>query len=229
MITKKINACEVFLKELKIHIPKFELESLGKEAGFVYPNGFSIENIERILLCEKMPGDDFAEYIWAIYECNYENLERYSPWVRVLVSSVYTYCYKINQAGVSVQSDYFWLGIRAALDDESGNVAKFFFGFIDWLCFSVKPDDGYDDYYSWVSWLCLKKIINDSNCDDYWGVVNELLSREYDHEFIDSMDVSMNRSESWWAIFSEINNFTLTESSSVRKIIFGCDLCDEDR
>jgi hypothetical protein len=217
---KNFSGCDSFLKKLKKHVSEKELIALAMEAGFVYPNNFPIQKIIDIINSGKMPQDDLEDYIWAIYECNYERLQLYSPWVKAFISSIYVHSYKLNQSGVCVQSDYFFLGVKAALQDETGELAGAFLEFINWLNYCVTPDDGYEDQYAWIAWIFLKKIMNEENSNDYKKIINYLSERNYTSEMIDTLDVSTNREDSWWSLFAALQK-EISEEALLKKIIFG--------
>lgn len=210
-----------FLNFLRIKIDDEEFRLLQSEAGFNAPNEFDVENIKRCVVLGEFPNDDFYEYLWAIYECGWENLRRYSPWMRACIASFYIYCNKRRQGPVEVESDYFLLAIEAALETQKPELPARFLDFIEWLHDSVPAAEGYDDYFALLSWGLLQRMAQTRKEDVLRAVLDVLLNKGYSTERLTELTVSDRGIESWLDLHRRLPSAGASIDKDFERIIAG--------
>jgi len=141
-----------FLAKLSNEISGGDLDPLSREAGFLPPVSFDFKKFVYILDRRCFPEEDYIEYSWALSECEFERLRLHGEAVRLFVSSVFLYCNVRQPLGVRVESDFYWLGVDAALRGER-RLGIAFFNFIERLCSEAERVEDSQWYLSSLS-LC---------------------------------------------------------------------------
>lgn len=195
-----------FLEVLSSHIEIEEFDLLCAEAGFSAPNYFSIEAVTRVLLSRQFPHEKEYEYEWAIYECGFDRLWNYSAWMRIYLASLYIYCNKRQQWGITIESDYYYLAIVTALDQKSKEeqLISAFISFIEWLNNCVEADTGYNDYYCLLAWTLLRRLSGSTDHKDFRKVVDFLLEKHYSAEELTELTVSDRGIDAWFDLYQKI-------------------------
>ncbi|ESQ15250.1 MAG TPA: hypothetical protein DDY14_17675 [Chromatiaceae bacterium] len=171
----------MFLQALSERISLGEFDLLGEEGGFTDPNEYiSVEAFAGILEERRYPRNNWYEFQWAIYECDYERLDQYSIWMRLFLASVYVYCNKKKKWGVDVESDFYYsIVLLAIADSESNELASQALSFIEWLHDCVEPDSYYDDYFCLLTWSLLRRLTNSTEHASFSDVMTTLLEKNY--------------------------------------------------
>lgn len=195
-----------FLGALAEEIDPRELGQLAKEGGFSPPNLFPIEAIARILKSRTFPTEDFYEYEWAIYESGLERLKEYSSWMQLYLASLYVYCNKRRQWGITIESDYFYLMIELALDErQRQEFLPLCLSFLEWLHDQVPADTGYDDYYCLLTWTLLRRLSGETDHPSFQRVVDLLLEKGYSTEELQALTVGDRGIEAWHELHERIS------------------------
>ena len=195
-----------FLKILsgKIRLDEFDL--LRAEAGFSFPNNFSIDAIVGVLLSRQFPSENLYEYEWVIYECEFDRLRRYSAWMKMYLASLYIYCNKRRQWGITIESDYYYLVIETAIDQQpkEKELVPAFLSFVEWLYDWVEADTGYDDYYCLLAWTLLRRLSDSNEHKCFRKVVDFLLDKHYSIQELSELTVSDRGIEAWFELHQRI-------------------------
>ena len=147
-----ISDNRTFLAGLSNKVGNKDLNLLSQEGGFQPPESFDIKMLGRILDRKCFPEEDYIEYSWALSECGISRLRLHGEAVRLFVSSVFLYCNVRQPLGVRVDSDFYWLGVDAALRGER-RLGIAFFNFIERLCSEAERVEDSQWYLSSLS-LC---------------------------------------------------------------------------
>ena len=188
----------------KISLKEFDL--LRAEAGFNAPNNFPIGSIIHPLLSKQFPSEDPYEYEWAIYECGFDCLWNYSAWMRTYLASLYIYCNKRRQWGISIESDYYYLVIETALNQQPKEIVLVpaFLSFVEWLYDWVEADTGYDDYYCLLTWMLLRRLSGATDHKRFRKVIDLLLAKRYSRQELSMLTVSDRGIEAWFELHQRI-------------------------
>jgi hypothetical protein len=178
------------LRHCKERIDLGEFEALREEPGFSPPNTFSVDELMQPLLRGRFPEDKHYEYLWAIYECGLELLERCSAAMRVYLSSLYVYCNKRRAWGMTVECDYYYALITTAKEPGTDFPPDEILAFIEWLIDHVEAGEGYDDYFCLLSWAFLRRIAGRTGDARFREVLAELVARGYSKERLAELTVS---------------------------------------
>lgn len=209
-----------FLEIVGANISLKEFDLLHSEAGFNAPNNFPIKLIIHPLLNKQFPVKDLYEYEWAIYECGFDCLWDYSAWMKIYLASLYIYCNKRRQWGITIESDYYYLVIKTALEQQAKEIelVSVFLSFVEWLYDWVEADDGYNDYYCLLSWTLLHRLSNSINHKYFRQVVDLLLAKRYSGEELSMLTVSDRGSEAWFGLHQRISHPETLEADFERII-----------
>jgi hypothetical protein len=193
-----------FLEAVSNNIDKGDLASLAGAGGFAPPNDFEFERILVPLRERRFPDSDFYEYEWAIYECGYEAIAMLPRWARLYVCSLYLYCNKLRQWSINIESDYYYMVLVGELEDGVSDCSLWFCRFLEWLFECVPQDDGYEDYFLFLSWLLLKRLRGDTNEHVYENVMDVLLRKNLTGDGIRMLTVSDRGMNSWIELHKRI-------------------------
>lgn len=200
------NQGSQFLGDIEKKISPGEFDLLRLEGGFAAPNDFPIGKIIQVLRDREFPGEHFYEYEWAIYECGFECLSKYSIGMQALLAAIYIYCNKRRRWGIAIESDYFYLVTSSLLDEATARkeLLPAYVSFMEWLYDHVKPDAGYDDYYCLLTWTLLIRLSGSTAHPCFEKVLNLLLRKQYSREEIEGLTVSDRGIEAWYELHRRI-------------------------
>lgn len=195
-----------FLQILQKRINPREFDLLRTEGGFTDPNEYlPIEEITRVLNNYEFPGEGFYEFEWAIYECEFDCLRKYSIWMQALLASLYVYCNKRKQWGITIDSNYHYLIISLVLDEpQKKDLALSYLAFLEWLHDHVEADIGYENYFSLLTWTLLRRLTGLTNHPRFQKVVDILLKKNYSTDVIETLTVSDLGIEAWYELHQKI-------------------------
>lgn len=206
---------------LRDRIDAEEFRALSREAGFLSPNEFDFESIGRPLQAMEFPAAGWYEIEWAIYECGWENLLRYSVDMKAYLASLYVYCNKRKQWSIVIDSDYFYLAIEAALESKHPGSAQNFAGFIEWLNDHVVPDQGYENYYELLSWALLQRIAQTDGVAAMQAVLTVLRAKNYNAERLSELTVSDRSMVAWLELHRRVPSAGAALDEQFERIILG--------
>lgn len=188
-----------FLQHLrdKIHVGEFHL--LNEEGGFTAPNDYlSVKSLEEVLNANEFPREEFYEYQWAIYGCELNRLREYSVWMQLFLASLYVYCNKRKQWGITVDSDFYYLAITLALQEsQCDEISILYLSFLEWLQDHVESDVGYDDYYCLLTWALLRRLTGTTSHACFLNVVDLLIEKGYSASDIETLTESEYGIDAW--------------------------------
>jgi hypothetical protein len=187
------------LSTVRSNIEAGALEEFSKAGGFGPPNDFSFAELIRILDDGDFPIRNHYNLQWAIYECGVEVVRELSSWAKMFVCSVYLYCNKRRQWGMSVESDYFY-SLTEEAAKVGGEYADVAAKFLAWLERHVAADVGYDNYFLLLAWLMVKRSMGGPADADVLETIDALSQIGYTAQQIDDLSVSVTRPPGWLAL-----------------------------
>ena len=146
-----------FFRALSRDVTISELKLLGTEAGFLPPVSFDFGKVRSILATGKLPSSDFIEYSWALAECEFSRLATYSNSIRIFLSSIFAYCSMREPLGTRLESDFYWLGVEAALHHDNRQVSSAFLDFLERLLLANLNRNDHQEYLCSLS-ICFLRI-----------------------------------------------------------------------
>jgi hypothetical protein len=189
------------LRHCKARIERGEVEALRGEPGFAPPNQFPVEELMQPLAVERFPEERHYEYLWAIYECGLDALQRCSAAMRVYLASLYVYCNKRRIWGATVECDYYYALIETARERGTDFPPAELLAFIEWLNDRVPAAEGYDDYFCLLSWAFLRRLAGRTDDERFREVIAHLAAKRYSKERLGELTVS----DRWPAAWLELN------------------------
>lgn len=195
------------LRFLRYQISADDLEPLRSEAGVNFPNTFTFEDLIRPLNEGAFPVADHYEYMWAIHESNLDNLSRLSVFARAYLSVLYVYCNKIQQWGMTVESDYYLMLVEAAVESPAEELPIRLLRFVESLHDHVTGDAGYDDYVCLLSWLALVCITGGNHAGTAYQAIQTLKSRKKFSSYLNEETTSLRSLDDWLVLSARIPGF----------------------
>lgn len=215
------TAEQSFLGFIRGRIEWAEFSKLSKEGGFDDPNNFNIEQIIRPLKNGAFPRKNHYEYMWAIYECSVKRLQGYSKSMQIYIASLYIYCNKVQQWGMSVESDFYYLIVNAELSQLDLDEIRQLLIFLEWLHEYVRADHGYDDYFCLLSWTFLRRLIKLTNDKSFQMIATNLMSRNYTKSYLAELSVSEMTPDNWYELHQRIPFGDSTLFVDWKRVILG--------
>jgi hypothetical protein len=216
------SAEKSFLEFIGSRLASAELSALSHETGFRDPNDFNVERITQPLLDGEFPKTNHYEYLWALYECEFEGLRKYSNSMKMYLSAIYLYSNKIRQWGTRVESDFYYLVIEAELVRLNPDHVMQFLKFMEWLDVEVEADCGYDDYFFLLSWILLRRLIGLTKDKTFELVAKRLMEKDYARPYyLAELTVSERGASSWFELHQRIPLEISGSHIDYRKAILG--------
>lgn len=232
MFKADINFSRVFLESIEKHIPSngFDLVESGLKMYRELDPACILEAFLKPLTNKRFPegradGDIFAvaaamenflasgvpeqnaeivRYEWWIHEgIGLDTCSKVDGWVKIYISSLFNYCERLCPF-LDVGGDYYHLIVDAEVRNCSLDRVNLFLMFIEWLdaCVEVSPE--YENYYALLSWLLLRRLIGGTSEQQFNLVMNNLRSRQYTKEEINSLPYGEKGCNAWFELHQRI-------------------------
>ena len=155
------------------------LKMLKDEPGFMPPNEFPVENLFEVLTTKEFPlanvGDD---YVWSIYESELQYFEKFQPGVRVFVSSVALYCFRLSNC-IGALDEIFTFHIVSSAIKENRFRRNSCCDFLAWLPLTSKidrADQSNRDVFIRIGEFILRSTLGQKgSIDDLSSILNDTL------------------------------------------------------
>jgi hypothetical protein len=193
-----VNPDGNLLVALARSIDPVEFDMLREEAGFKPPNDFDFERMRGPLTALRLPTDDCYEYLWAIYECGLEPLQRFSAAIRQYVAIVYVHCNRLRAWGITVAGDYCYMLVEATLQNLAS--APLVRDFLWRLTDEQGAADGYNPRFAQWSWVTLDSALGGTEATKR-GQLAGVLSRPLDFETELELRVCVRSLADWRSLY----------------------------
>lgn len=162
-------------------------------------DALSLEDIN-----EAFSQDEIASYQWSINESvGYAGLIQCSSWAKTYLAALYIYCSRLDPSE-DVESDYLYAIVEDALAGNCTECSDLFVNFIEWLYDHVPPSPDYDDYFTLLTWLLLRRLRGGTTEVQFNTVKNKLLSRKYTPTQISTLTVCKRDAAAWFELHKRI-------------------------
>jgi hypothetical protein len=220
----KVDDGARFLREVEESIDRNDLMTFSNEFGFKGPKNLPFERIVEVLDEHRFPSSDRFKYGWTIYECGAKTIATYSEWVRLFVSSIYLYTYKVEPFDGKYDGEFLFLLLEGAMHDDRSKFARLLLLFLEWMYDHVPSGAEYDDYYLLLTWVLLKIQLREAADPAFPSVVSILKNKNYSWD-----DIRLNtggldaQPEDWFALLERLPDVPDADQDVLVRIICGND------